>query len=201
MDNQKNLTIYEKVRECPPEAQKRIQGGRLKGMTDINPMWRIKKLTEVFGPIGQGWTYRVTKKWLEPTSTGEVAAFVDVELRYRLDTESWSEPIEGTGGAMFMSKEKNGLYVDDEAYKKALTDALSVACKALGMAADIYWSSDRTKYSERPQPAPAPQLLTCKSCGAPIIGAKKMNGEIAKPEDIVKMTGGLCIACAKAAQG
>ena len=29
----------------------------------------------------------------------------------------------------------------------AETDALSVACKKLGMAADIYWSSDRTKYN------------------------------------------------------
>jgi hypothetical protein len=28
----------------------------------------------------------------------------------------------------------------------ALTDAISVACKSLGMAADIYWESDRTKY-------------------------------------------------------
>ena len=29
----------------------------------------------------------------------------------------------------------------------ALTDALSVACKALGLAADIYWQDGRTKYS------------------------------------------------------
>ena len=30
----------------------------------------------------------------------------------------------------------------------ALTDAISVACKALGVGANIYWDSDRTKYEE-----------------------------------------------------
>ena len=44
-----NLELYEKVRSVPENAQKEIKGGRLKGMTDINPMWRIKKLTEEFG--------------------------------------------------------------------------------------------------------------------------------------------------------
>ena len=29
----------------------------------------------------------------------------------------------------------------------ATTDAISVACKSLGMGADVYWDKDRTKYS------------------------------------------------------
>ncbi len=49
------LEIYNKVREVPEKAKKSITAGRLKGMTDINPMWRIKKLTEEFGPCGIGW--------------------------------------------------------------------------------------------------------------------------------------------------
>jgi hypothetical protein len=44
-----NLYIYNKVAEVPKNAQKLIGAGRLKGMTDINPMWRIKALTEQFG--------------------------------------------------------------------------------------------------------------------------------------------------------
>ncbi len=47
-----NLYYYNLCREVPETAQKRIQGGRMSGMTDINPMWRIKKLTEIFGPCG-----------------------------------------------------------------------------------------------------------------------------------------------------
>lgn len=31
----------------------------------------------------------------------------------------------------------------------AYTDALSVACKSLGFAADIYYENDRTKYSDK----------------------------------------------------
>ena len=49
-----NLKLYNAVRSVPAEAQKKINGGRLKGMTDINPMWRIKTLTEQFGVCGVG---------------------------------------------------------------------------------------------------------------------------------------------------
>ena len=54
-------------------------------------------------------------------------------------TKEWSKPIVGVGGSMFIAKEKSGPYTSDEAYKMALTDAISVSCKALGIAADIYW--------------------------------------------------------------
>ena len=57
-----NLKIYEQVRSVPAEAKKNIGGGRLKGMTDINPMWRIKKLTEVFGVCGIGWKNEIVEK-------------------------------------------------------------------------------------------------------------------------------------------
>lgn len=40
----KNLDLYEKVRSVPDSAKKTIKGGRTSGMTDINPMWRIKSL-------------------------------------------------------------------------------------------------------------------------------------------------------------
>ena len=49
-----NLLIYNALREVPDEAKREIQSGRLKGKTDINPMWRIKALTERFGPCGIG---------------------------------------------------------------------------------------------------------------------------------------------------
>ena len=52
-----NLELYDSFREVPQEAKKPIAAGRLKGMTDINPMWRIKVLTERFGPCGIGWKY------------------------------------------------------------------------------------------------------------------------------------------------
>ena len=50
---------------------------------------------------------------------------------------------------MLVASEKGGLYVDDECYKKALTDAISVACKSPGVGADVYWDGDRTKYTQK----------------------------------------------------
>lgn len=47
-----NMTIYNAVRSVPDSAKRRIEAGRLKGKTDINPMWRIKALTEQFGLCG-----------------------------------------------------------------------------------------------------------------------------------------------------
>lgn len=142
-----NLRIYNSHREVPVTAQKSIAAGRLKGMTDINPMWRIKALTEMFGPVGIGWTTSVVNHWTE-RSERETAVFVEIALSYREKEEDpWSAPVYGIGGAMLISIEKRGkpeeyVFLNDEAYKMAYTDAISVACKALGIAADVYFSTD-----------------------------------------------------------
>ncbi len=145
-----NLEIYDKVRTVPKEAQKQITAGRLKGKTDINPMWRIKKLTEIFGPVGIGWYYEIDNKWLEVGADGEIAANVEISLYIKQGGE-WSKPIKGLGGAQFVTKEKGGFYTDDDCYKKALTDAISVSCKALGVGGDIYWERDPSKYDKPSQ--------------------------------------------------
>lgn len=151
-----NLEIYNKVRSVPAEAQRKITGGRLNGKTDINPMWRIKSLTETFGPAGIGWYYEVVEKRLEHGADGEISAFVQINLFVK-DGYVWSQPIVGLGGSSFVSKEKSGLYTSDECFKMALTDAISVSCKALGMGADIYWEKDRTKYDQSAQTAQTAQ--------------------------------------------
>ena len=177
-----NLDIYNKLKSVPDNAKKAITGGRLKGMTDINPMWRIKALTEQFGPCGVGWYYRIKDKRLEPAGTGEVAAFVDIELNVRINGE-WSVEIPGTGGSMFVANEKNGAYVSDECFKMALTDALSVACKALGVGADVYWNEGGTKYASatsqnvtasKPQTTAAANngVPKCTKCGKDITAAE-----------------------------
>lgn len=139
------MTLYEAVRIVPEEAKKPISAGRLKGMTDINPMWRIKALTEQFGVCGIGWYFECTKQWIEEVGEERVAC-VNINLYIKVDGE-WSKPIFGTGGSKLSTHEKSGVYVSDECYKMATTDAISVACKSLGIGADVYWDKDRTKYS------------------------------------------------------
>lgn len=146
-----NLEVYNKVRTVPKEAQREIKGGRLNGKTDINPMWRIKTLTEQFGICGIGWKYKITNQWLEKGGKDEVSAFVNIELFIKVDGE-WSDGIPGTGGSSFIANEAKGPYMSDECFKMALTDAISVSCKTLGFGADIYWDKDSSKYDKPVQP-------------------------------------------------
>ena len=212
--NNPNMVVYEKVRECPKDALKPIYGGRLKGMTDINPMWRIKMLTETFGVCGFGWYYEITKQWLENGNGNEVKAFVNVNLYVKMNDE-WSKPIQGTGGSAFIAAEKSGLYTSDECYKMALTDAISVACKALGFAADVYWSNDRTKYSngdddsdsgngkktEPPRPTKKPSFAEkCEVCGGEIKGDKNCSAEQVVAKSMKLFGKKMCIKCAQKAK-
>lgn len=144
-----NMDIYDKVRKTPLEAQKTITGGRLNGFTDINPQYRIQCLTEQFGPVGFGWYYTIDKKWTEQAGD-EIMAFVDISLFVK--TDEWSKPIHGTGGSGFYVAERNGLRASDECYKMATTDAISVACKQLGIGADIYWAKGESKYNQPQEP-------------------------------------------------
>lgn len=153
-----NLELYNKLRVVPEEAKKTIQGGKLKGFTDVNPMWRIKILTQTFGVCGFGWKYKTVEHWTHTSQTGEVACFVRIELFVKMNGE-WSDAIEGVGGSKFDSKNKNGIECSDECFKMATTDALSVACKQLGIAADVYFSKDCTKYT---QPTPVEQVNNSK---------------------------------------
>ncbi len=141
-----NMSIYENFRSVPDEAKKTIKAGKLQGFTDINPMWRIKKLTEQFGVCGFGWYTEITNKWIEKGQDGRDAAFIEINLYVKQGGE-WSKPIVGVGGSMFTNVFKGKQETSDEAFKMAYTDAISIACKALGMAADVYYEKDRTKYN------------------------------------------------------
>lgn len=144
------LEIYNKLKSVPEEAKKKITGGRLSGMTDIKPMWRIEKLTETFGPCGLGWKAPIKNKEIIDGANGEKIAIVDIDLYVKYG-DVWSEPIEGTGGSSFIANERNGLYTSDECFKMAYTDALSVACKSLGMGADVYWGDSKYNTNEPTQ--------------------------------------------------
>jgi hypothetical protein len=197
-----NLAIYNAVRSVPDSAKKQIGAGRLKGKTDINPMWRLKTLTEQFGPCGIGWKYVITDKRLEQGANGEVAAFLDIDLFVKVDG-AWSDAIPGTGGSAFVANEKNGPYTSDECFKMALTDAISVACKALGFGADVYWEADRSKY-DKPAPVTYPKgTVICESCGMPIKSVT-CQGIRYSPDDIADRSLNrygkrLCWGCMKAA--
>lgn len=197
-----NLAIYNAVRSVPDSAKRQIGAGRLKGKTDINPMWRLKTLTEQFGPCGIGWKYVITDKRLEQGANGEMSAFLDIDLFVKVDG-AWSEAIPGTGGSAFVAREKSGLYTSDECFKMALTDAISVACKALGFGADVYWEADRSKYDKDAPVTYHKGTVICESCGMPIKSVT-CQGIRYSPDDISdraldRYGKRLCWGCMKAA--
>jgi len=142
-----NLELWNKVARPPAEALKKIEGGRLSGMSEISPQWRIKIMTEQFGPIGTRWGYSIDRLWTEAGSDDQVCAFASITVWYGDNRAS----VPGVGGSMLVAKEKGGPYTSDECYKMAVTDALGVALKSLGVAADIYFGKwDGSKYRDEP---------------------------------------------------
>ena len=142
-----NLEFWEKYKAVPKNAVKAFDNGTFKG-TDINTMWRLKCLTETFGMCGFGWYYNLKRTWVETTQNSEQFAFAEIELFIKKD-DQWSMPIVGTGGNKLTRVKKDGTYMtSDEAFKMAITDAIGVACRNLGIGADVYWENDRTKYTE-----------------------------------------------------
>lgn len=157
-----NLEIWSSLSKPPATALRQITGGRLNGKTDIKPQWRYQAMTEKFGPCGIGWKYTIDKLWTEQGADGQVFAFALVSVFVKWAGE-WSEAIPGQGGSMLVEKEKAGLFSSDEGFKMAITDALSVSLKMLGVAAEVYmgnWDGSKFKGSDPIPPAkpnpPAP---------------------------------------------
>ena len=183
-----NLDYYNKLKVVPQQALRQIQSGRLRGKHDINPMWRIKAMTEQFGVCGIGWKYVITKQWTE-TFGSEVKAYCNIDLFIKVNGE-WSDAIQGTGGSSEVSMESKGAYVSDECYKMALTDALSVAMKALGVAADVYFEAGKdiididSKYGVQDSRAAQQQAKTQQPVANPSQAAQQTASPQFHPNDL-----------------
>ena len=149
------MSYWESWAHVAPGMLKRINGGNLNGKSDINPVWRFQALTQAFGPCGFGWTVTEVERWTDEAA-GEIAVSVKVHLRINIGG-TWSEPIEGVGGSKLCGK-GHGDGINDEAWKMATTDAISVACKALGIAADVY--TGRQSHSDADQRPDGPDYGT-----------------------------------------
>lgn len=157
-----NLAVWNKVSQAPSHFLKEIKFGYLKGKSDISPQWRLMAMTQAYGQVGHGWTYRIVRLWSEAAADGNVMAFAEVAVKTKVDGE-WGEEFWGIGGSTIVDKNKNGIQANDEGYKKATTDALGVAFKAVGVAADVYLGNfDGSKYlydysAAYNEPVPAPK--------------------------------------------
>ena len=145
-----NTKVWDELKRVPPEHLKGFQrSGGFKG-TAIKPMWTIHKMTEVFGQCGHGWGINEPKFQVVPAGD-EVLVFCTVAIW----TGNADKQVYGVGGDKALVKQSSGLRTDDEAFKKAYTDALTNACKMLGAGADIHMGLwDGNKYTDD-EPVPA----------------------------------------------
>ena len=138
-----NTKLWDALGKTDPEHTKKFsRSGGFKG-TAVKPMWVYHRLTEQFGPVGVGWGHNKPDFQVVHATEGEVLVYCTVECWHteRMNT------FHGVGGDKAVGRNKNGLVTDDEAFKKAFTDAVMNAFKSVGVAADIHMGlHDDDKY-------------------------------------------------------
>lgn len=145
-----NLRIWHAVEKTDPRHTKTFsRGGGFRG-TAINATYLARKATEVFGPMGIGWGLEIMNEEImqgAPLAEGvsELIHKVRVKLWYK-QGEQRGEVVQ-FGQTTFVGKNRNGLFTDEEAPKKSLTDGMSKCLSLLGFAADIHLGMfDDNKY-------------------------------------------------------
>lgn len=138
-----NLVLWEKLGKTDPAHTKQFKrGGGFSG-TAIKPMWSYKRMTEEFGPCGKGWGVCEPSFQVVPGPEGEVLVFCTASIWYGPEKNL----VFGVGGDKAVGKNKYGLQTDDEAFKKAFTDAITNALKLIGVGADVHMGLfDDSKY-------------------------------------------------------
>jgi len=160
-----NMKLWNKVFHTDPAHTKEVKFGRK--FTSIDPMYQIRSATEVFGPVGQGWTYKceyhyhdtliiceLIISWMpedgKPCTYGPVAGAEEYKTHEKDQAKKLKYHPDGSP-----------IYrIDTDAPKKAMTDALTKALSHLGFNADVflgmfddqkYVNSMRNEFREKEQ--------------------------------------------------
>ena len=103
-------------------------------------MYQVMCMTGKFGPVGKGWRFKNTFTYTDQN------VFAEVVLQWK-ENEQWYAY--GPICSVQALYKKNGS-LDDEAPKKAMTDAMTKAFSHLGMSADVFLGLfDSSKYIEK----------------------------------------------------
>lgn len=145
-----NLDLWDRLSRTDPAQTKTFKrAGGFSG-TAVKPIYTVQRMTEEFGPCGEGWGINEPVFQVVPGDNREMMVYCTVGL--------WvgsGKPIYGVGGDKIVTHIKaNDQYNrperwenDDEAFKKAFTDAVGNAMKYLGMSADVHMGLfDDSKY-------------------------------------------------------
>jgi len=131
------MRIWDSLCKTNPDYTRSVPSSYGKKITSIDPMYQIQCMTETFGPVGLGWKYNVKYTYQDSL------VFAEVSIHYCVH-DNWFEY--GPVCSVQNLFKKNG-NLDDEAPKKAMTDAMTKAFSHLGMSADVFLGKfDDSKY-------------------------------------------------------
>ena len=152
----------------PQYTKQNKQGGR--NSTAITPVYMVKLATDVLGPIGIGWGYKVIEERFDNGAPIVLIQAANSESKlpvYMLDSgqivyeknhtvllEMWvgekSNTFSQYGHTKYSYMTKTGkYYVDDEYGKKSITDAMTKCLSLLGVCSDVYMGEfDNVDYQE-----------------------------------------------------
>ena len=132
-----NRNIWDQMKETDPRFTKRVNKG-FGEITTIDPQWQIMRMTEMFGPVGKGWGYDVNYIPTDQLIFAEVTVWTKSKANNFGPVSSVQKLFRKTGA------------LDDEAPKKAMTDALTKAFSHLGLCSDIFMGKfDDSKYVQK----------------------------------------------------
>jgi hypothetical protein len=126
-----NTALWDSVCKTDPSFTKNFsRSGGFKG-TAISPMYLMRRATEKFGPIGIGWGFHELEHKIV-----EGVWFSQVQMWYQLDGQRGL--ISQWGATTMVNERSSGKFVDEEAAKKSVTDAVTKCLSYLGFGADIH---------------------------------------------------------------
>lgn len=209
-----NTKLWDILGRTDPKHTKTFKrAGGFSG-TAIKPMWAYRRMTEEFGPCGIGWGIGEPKFDVVPGENNEVLVYCTAYVWY--ENEGRSERIYGVGGDKVVTYIKANeqynrparLENDDEAFKKAFTDAITNALKMIGVGADVHMGMfDDNKYvntmkaefaDDTPDAAPVKSSAQLKREGSWQQIEQELNGDLADVHSVVALESLKAIYRAKA---
>lgn len=138
-----NTDLWDRLGRTDPKHTKKFKrAGGFSG-TAIKPMWAYRRMTEEYGPCGKGWGVNEPSFQVVPGPAGEMLVYCTVSIWHG----ERGSIVFGVGGDKAVNKNAHGMFCDDEAFKKAFTDAITNALKLIGVGADVHMGLfDDNKY-------------------------------------------------------
>lgn len=143
MSDNGKLDLWERLGRTDPKHTSRFKrSGGFQG-TAIRPIYSYQRMTEEYGPCGIGWGVGMPSFQTVDGADGEVLVYCTVSIWHG----DQKNVVFGVGGDKVVNKFSSGLKSDDEAFKKAFTDAVTNALKLIGVGADVHMGLfDDSKY-------------------------------------------------------